>query len=142
MAVFLIAVAFSLPGVNTYLGQIPPHVWHNSTTMLLMPFAVALFWTSLSFLRSGESPYLWWSLPLIALNIAAKPSFVLCLFPVLPLAALVRFGWSAPTRRAIALVAAGGAMLAAQSVYIYVVNPGSDAQAGADSSVALAALRV
>lgn len=124
MLVFLVAVAFSLPGHNEYLGQIPPNIWHNSTTMLLMPFAVGLFWTSLCFLRTGDTRFLWWSLPLIALNILAKPSLVLCLFPVFPIAAAIRFGRSGTTLRAWALIAAGMLMLALQYVYIYVAGPG------------------
>ena len=47
----LLLLAFSLPTSSIlkgqfYLGQTPPNVWHNSTTILLMPFALVLFWLS------------------------------------------------------------------------------------------------
>jgi hypothetical protein len=47
VAAALCLFTFSPPVANIYLGQIPPNVWHNSTTMLLMPFAIGMFWSSL-----------------------------------------------------------------------------------------------
>jgi hypothetical protein len=139
-AALLCAVAFSLPvGGRHYLGQIPPNVWHNSTTILLMPFALGLFWTTLCFLRSGDRVWLWRSLPLAALNLAAKPSFVLCLLPALALVALVHFRLSRPLRDAALLLAALVALLALQSVYVYVADP---ATADGGSGLAVSPLHV
>jgi hypothetical protein len=123
VAAMLCAFAFSLPiGTHHYLGQIPPNVWHNSTTILLMPFALGLFWTTLQFLRTGATRWLWWSVPLVALNLATKPSFVLCLLPAFGLIALWRFRTTAPLRRALGLLIAAVALLAVQSAYVYLFN--------------------
>jgi hypothetical protein len=140
MGAAVLALVFCLPSQNHYLGAIPPNVWHNTTTIVLMPFAVGLFWTSLLFLRTGETRYLWYSVPLAALNVAAKPSFILCFLPVFPVVALIRFGWNSTSRRALWLTAAAAAFLAAQYVYIYAAPPSGGT--GAPSSVAIDPLRV
>jgi len=49
MVSFTLLFVFSLPSVQVftnkfyYLGQFTPNVWHNSTTIFLMPFALLLF---------------------------------------------------------------------------------------------------
>jgi hypothetical protein len=135
----LCAFAFSLPvGQNSYLGQIPPNVWHNSTTIVAMPFAFALFWTSLRFLQSASTRWLWWSLALVVANLGAKPSFVLAFLPAFLVLALVRFGTTLPLWRAALLLVVVVALLALQSLYVYAVDP-STAQG---SGVAIRPLRV
>jgi hypothetical protein len=127
VAAALCLLAFSPPVPDAYLGQIPANVWHNSTTMLLMPFAIGMFWTSYEYLRTGSRRMLGATLALAALNVAAKPSFVFCFLVVFPLAVRlvrrdrreVRAGW---------LVTAGAAaFLAAQYVYIFVAQLGGAA---------------
>jgi hypothetical protein len=119
----LCSVAFCLPAEHYYVGEVPPNVWHNPSTILLMPFAVGLFWASLSFLENGDRKYLWISLVLGAFNIAAKPSFVLCFLPVFPLFAFIRFGWDRRMWRTLLLACAIMCMLGLQYVYVYVVDP-------------------
>lgn len=133
--------AVSLPGPNRYLGQIPANVWHNATTIVLVPLAVGLFWTSLLYLRTASTKYLWWSLWLGALNIAAKPSFVMCFVCVFPLAALLHFGWRKETWRAWALTIGVGVVLAAQYFYVYVAAP-SGSRLGTSSGSSIAPFKV
>jgi hypothetical protein len=133
-AVFLLAFAFSLPTDTPYVGQLPPNVWHNSTTILLMPFALALFWCSLRFLRTAETRWLWWSAAALALNVATKPSLVLVWVVVFPIAAVLRLGRRPPAlRRAALLLAAALALLGAQYAYVYSADPASARLYGADS---------
>ena len=47
LLVALLPFAFSLPTNNIFLGQEPPNVFHSSTTIFLMPFALLLFYLSL-----------------------------------------------------------------------------------------------
>lgn len=133
--------AVSFPGPNRYLGQIPANVWHNATTIVLMPFAVGLFWASLLYLRTASTKYLWWSLWLGALNIAAKPSFVMCFVCVFPVAALVHFGWRKETWRAWALTISVGIVLGAQYFYVYVAAP-SGSRLGTSSGSSIAPFKV
>jgi hypothetical protein len=90
-------LAFSLPTAAAfegrwYLGQMPPNVWHNSTTIFLMPFAVALFWVSY---RNLREPTLRGDLAIAALcigNIFAKPSFFFAFAPIYPVMLAARHG--------------------------------------------------
>ncbi|HEX8626776.1 MAG TPA: hypothetical protein VF755_01225 [Catenuloplanes sp.] len=137
----LCAFTFSLPAAYPYLGQLPPNVWHNSTTMLLMPFAIGLFWASLAYLRTGGRRLLWIMLLLAALNVAAKPSFVFCFLVVFPLAALLTRRNRGEVLRAWLVTAATAVFVAAQYVYIYGTRPGGPNPTNA-SGVALDPLRV
>jgi hypothetical protein len=134
-------LAFCLPGQNYYLGEIPPNVWHNPSTILLMPFAVGLFWSSLLFLRSGDVKYIRMSLVLGVLNVLAKPSFVLCFLLVFPVVAFLRFGWSRETRLALFLTVLIACVLGVQYIYVYAAAPPGSSDTST-SGVTIAPFRV
>ncbi len=134
----LCSLAFCLPVLaapRVYLGEIPPNVWHNPSTILLMPFALGLFWASFQFLRDGRTKWLWISLALGVLNIAAKPSFVLCFLPVFPCAALIRFRLGQEFARAALLTAAIAGLLGIQYLYVYVLDPPGSALKGSSGII-------
>jgi len=140
LAIGVICFAFSFPTGHPdgflYIGQVPANVWHNSTTIFLMPFAVALFWASYRFLATGEPRLAPLIVVLAALNIAAKPSFVivfLCAFPAL---ALLRFRVSRKTWYGLSITAASALVLAAQYYYIFRYQPGT-AHGGGSAGVSL-----
>ena len=68
-----------------YIGKIPPTVWHNSTTIVLFPFALLLFYKQYQSIIS-KKPLRWTSILvtslLVLLNAFAKPSFLLVYIPV------------------------------------------------------------
>jgi hypothetical protein len=86
----LMLFVFALPGLNYfsanefYMGQLVPNVWHNSTTICLMPFSVILFFESCKCLfsekqqSSGNKFYI---VLLILINALIKPSFLFALLP-------------------------------------------------------------
>ncbi len=85
-------IAFSLPmrlfyaEGYFYLGQIPPNVWHNSTTIFLMPFALLLFWNSYLQINDPSNMKRIYVLAILsALNIFVKPSFIFAFVAVYPL---------------------------------------------------------
>jgi hypothetical protein len=131
------AFSFHFGSQNHYLGQIPANVWHNSTVVFLMPFAVALFALAVRYLRTGDTGLVKWLIVLGVLNVLAKPSFTFCFLPIFPIAALLRFGWGTPAFwRAVGVTAAIGAAVLLQYVYIYVVKPEGTGMAN-DGSLAL-----
>ncbi len=77
---------------NMYLGNVPPNVWHNSTTIFLMPVAVLLFWKSYEVLMKSKTEIkdLFFISILIALNLAIKPSFFLSFVAAFPLMSLIK----------------------------------------------------
>jgi hypothetical protein len=92
---FLLLIVFSLPinSYSYYLGQIPPNVWHNSTIIFVMPFALALFWISYSQLNKPTRSRIVFILILCILNILIKPSFFFVFAVVCPLMLIKRFGF-------------------------------------------------
>ena len=115
----LLSFAFSLPANSMYIGQLPPNVFHNSTIVYLMPFALVLFWFSAQYLRTADDRSLLGVALGGVLNVAAKPSFVFPLLVVFPLLALRRFRitpamWKAAGACALIVLA-----LFIQYLYIY-----------------------
>jgi hypothetical protein len=129
--VALLPFAFSLPTNNVFLGQEPPNVFHSSTTIFLMPFALLLFYFSAQYLRTGAASWLYASGGLAVLNVLAKPSFVLAVIVVLPIAAAVRFRGSREMWRAWGLVAFMAVLLVGQYLYIYDTDSGDKLQQAA-----------
>lgn len=74
-----------------YIGQFPPNIWANSTTIFLMPFAVLLYWYSYRLLEKFETKDLLLATTMVFFNIVAKPNFFLCFAAVFPLLALFRY---------------------------------------------------
>lgn len=109
-----------------YLGQIPPNVWHNSTTIFLMPFALGLFWVSY---QNLVMPSLRWNIVILLLviaNILVKPSFFFVFMLVYPLMLL---GQAGGLRRSfwpnLIPVAVGVIFLAAEYYLIYLIGAGN-----------------
>jgi hypothetical protein len=90
----IFAFSYPLPGNGNYLGQIPPNVWHNSTTIFVMPLSLALFWLSFRQLKRFRATSLTWMAVLCIASVFAKPSYVFVFVAVWPLAALLRYGIS------------------------------------------------
>ena len=70
---------------NLYGGYIAPNALHNPTVILLKPFAVLIFAMVVPLLQ-GVKPLNKWNLfitmLLVVLSIFAKPSYLMCLLPV------------------------------------------------------------
>ena len=93
VSAMLLLFIFSLPSVYILFGKFyimssPPNVWHNSTTIFVMPFVILLFWQSLKQLENYSAKRDLVLFILLVLNILIKPSFIFVyliysfLFPV------------------------------------------------------------
>jgi len=109
----LFVFCLPLPGQNWYLGQFPPNVWHNSTTLAVMPVAVLVFFYSAAYLESGEPRLLRVIVPLVLLANLTKPSLFFSYAVAFPLIALLRFGLRRPFVLSLLPVLAGGALVVA-----------------------------
>lgn len=90
-AVCLLLVT-SLPGPKNYLiGQFPPNLWHNSTSIFLMPFAIGLFWQGLKYWENPSRKIAISILFLLLINVIIKPSFVFVFVPVFGMMSLWRW---------------------------------------------------
>lgn len=67
-----------------YLGKFVPTVWHNSTSILLSPFVLLLFWRQLKLIIGIHLPNyknILIILFLVIINILIKPSFIFVYIP-------------------------------------------------------------
>lgn len=126
--------AFSLPGPESFLlGKLPANLWHNSTLIFLMPFALALFFRSYRYVETGDQHLLLGISVWVVLNVLAKPSFFMCFAVVFPLLMLLRHGWGKNWLRSLIPVMVGGVLLALEYYLIYVFVP----QAAGESATAI-----
>lgn len=91
---FFLLFTFNLPVTSIkqmYLGQFPPNVWHNSTIIFLMPFALLLFWLSYLYLQNGNRRYVKWMFILTVINALIKPSFLFVFTAVFPVFLFLRY---------------------------------------------------
>lgn len=89
-ATFSLLIVFSIPvaylsGFDRayYIGQITPNVWHNSTTIFLMPVAIIAFWLQARAFETKSVRYLWAITVLVAISVMIKPSFFMAYAPVI-----------------------------------------------------------
>lgn len=88
--------SFSLPSIQVLKGYFfllnySPNVWHNSTTIFVMPFAVLLFWYTIKQINEFKYNRILLIILLLALNIIAKPSYVFAYVLALPLLLLFKY---------------------------------------------------
>lgn len=98
VAVAAVMFSFGIPNpllkpwvLQYYLGNIVPNVWHNPTTMLLMPVAMLQFVFAFRWLQR-PTPGTWIiTLLLGVVGMVIKPSYMLAFVPAFPLVALWHF---------------------------------------------------
>lgn len=78
---FVLIFSFSLPSImiilrKLYSMSLPPNVWHNSTTIAVMPFVILLFWLSVKQLEIFNSKRLIYIGLLIIVCALIKPSYL------------------------------------------------------------------
>jgi hypothetical protein len=126
----LLLVALGLPTGNLlkehfYLGQIPPNVWHNSTTIFLMPFALLLFWLSYEQLIRPTRRGVVLITVLCMLNVLAKPSFFFVFSVAYPIMLARCFGLGRKLWWNLLPVAVGTLLVGGMYFLIYRLNFGS-----------------
>lgn len=131
--------AFSIPTATPYIGQLPANVWHNSTTIVLMPLSLGLFALTLAYVRTGVRKWLLWAILVGALGVATKPTFAMALGFALPLFALVQRRDLRSLRDTVGLSVVLAFAVGLQYLYIYKAGPGTSE---AESSVVLRPLHV
>jgi hypothetical protein len=131
--------AFSIPTGTAYIGQLPANVWHNSTTIVLMPLSLGLFALTLAYVRTGVRKWLLWAILVGALGVATKPTFAMALGFALPLFALLQRRDLRSVRDTLGLSIVLALAVGLQYLYIYKAGPGTTES---DSSVVLRPLHV
>lgn len=99
--VFIIPVLYFLryfnlfKSANTmYLGYYVPNVWHNSTILCMMPFAILTFFLSIRQLKEYEKKRNGLITLFVALGVLVKPSFFFIWGVAYPICMFVRYRFS------------------------------------------------
>ncbi|WP_020532745.1 hypothetical protein [Flexithrix dorotheae] len=123
---------FSLPVAynHWYFGQLPPNVWHNSTTIFLMPFAILLFWNSWKFAQTGLNKFFYFTLLFSLINILIKPSFVFCFIIIYPLWLWWKTGFSNRLLKGIIIVVISIFLILSQYAILYFYPESKEALSG------------
>ena len=66
---------FGLPADEMYYGYLVPNVWHNSTIICSMPFAIGMYWLSVKNFEAFDERRIMYISVLTALCVLTKPSF-------------------------------------------------------------------
>lgn len=114
----LFAFSIPWPQFHSYLGQIPSNVWHNPTTILLMPFALGLFLTSIKQLDQSKNERIKWVCYLVLLNIFIKPSFFFVFSVAYPIFLYCKFKFTISFWKNLIPIVAG--ILGVMTVYYFV----------------------
>jgi hypothetical protein len=87
----LVCAPISWSTNQMYLGKAAINVWHNSTTIMTMPFVLLLFGSIVKFLQDDkiEKLSIVSILVFAILNLVTKPSFVFAVIPALPLGVMI-----------------------------------------------------
>jgi len=93
-------VLFAAPLVESFaherlfLGKMASNVWHNSTSIAVMPFVVLLFHQSIKFIKNSQisTSNIVYILVLSIVNLLIKPSFLFAFVPAFSLILLIKYG--------------------------------------------------
>ena len=124
---FLKPLGIFLSADNMYMGYYVPNVWHNSTILCMMPFAIACYLLSVKqFKQYTDRRNKYISLFLV-LSVLVKPSFFFVYVIAYPIIMLSQYGLSKTFSKSLLPLLAGGICLVYEYVTIYYsgVNDGS-----------------
>lgn len=124
---FLKPLGIFLSADNMYWGYYVPNVWHNSTILCMMPFAIACYLLSVKqFKQYTDRRNKYISLFLV-LSVLVKPSFFFVYVIAYPIIMLGQYGLSKTFSKSLLPLLVGGICLVYEYVTIYYsgVNDGS-----------------
>ena len=122
---FLKPFGIFLSADNMYIGYYVPNVWHNSTILCMMPFAIACYlWSVKQFEEYSETRNKYITLFLV-LSVLVKPSFYFVYVIAYPIIILNRYGIKKEFFRSLLPLLAGGLCLIYEYMTIY-YNGGND----------------
>lgn len=107
------------PALRLYLGQFPPNIWHNSTTIFLMPFALLLYYRTIKAFQAFTVRDMLMATGLVIVNILIKPSFLFPLFCTFPVFMCWRYGLKKEFLRVLVVLLCGGIFIFIEYLLIY-----------------------
>ena len=124
---FLKPLGIFLSADNMYWGYYVPNVWHNSTILCMMPFAIACYLLSVKQFKQYTNRRNKYISLFLVLSVLVKPSFFFVYVIAYPIIMLSQYGLSKTFSKSLLPLLAGGICLVYEYVTIYYsgVNDGS-----------------
>ena len=119
--------ASEITHLGYYIGYYVPNVWHNSTILCMMPFAIACYLLSVKqFKEYSERRNIYITL-LLALSVLVKPSFYFVYVIAYPIIILSKYGFKKESYHSLIPILVGGICLAYEysTIYLFGINDGS-----------------
>lgn len=116
---FLKPLGIFLSAENMYLGYCVPNVWHNSTILCMMPFAIACYLLSVKQFKQYTDQRNKQIALLLTLSVLVKPSFFFVYVIAFPLVMLCQYGLHKPFFKSLLPLLVGGICLVYEYVTIY-----------------------
>ena len=110
---------FGLPADEMYYGYLVPNVWHNSTIICSMPFAIGMYWLSVKNFETFDERRNMYISVLTALCVLTKPSFFFIFAIAYPLILVYTYGMSKVFWRGMIPVAIGLLCVGYEFISIY-----------------------
>lgn len=120
-----------------YIGAFVPNMWHNSTSVLLFPFAIVLFYQSFEQIKEYKASRNINLLLLLLLNLSIKPSFVFVFVVIYPIFLLQRYKLTKEFFYSLAPVVVAGLCLVVEYYIIYRYQSPSLGEAQKQSSIVI-----
>jgi hypothetical protein len=105
-----------------YLGKASINIWHNSTTVFVMPFVLLLFYYSYLYLQKPLSIFLFLILGFGILIVLIKPSFLFTFLIAFPSLLCARFKISRPSVMGMLFISILFIIIALEYLTIYSLN--------------------
>lgn len=124
---FLKPLGIFLSADNMYMGYYVPNVWHNSTILCMMPFAIACYLLSVKQFKQYTNRRNKYISLFLVLSVLVKPSFFFVYVIAYPIIMLSQYGLSKTFSKSLLPLLAGGICLVYEYITIYYsgVNDGS-----------------
>lgn len=120
MLIFVFCVPLTmLLGGHIYLTNFPPNVWHNPTTIFVMPFVILLFWESYKQIRTNANSRIGIITVLSIANVLSKPSFFFVFCIVYPIFLLLRYQFKKEFWLNLIPVMLGAILVLAEYYFLY-----------------------
>ncbi len=116
---FLKPFGIFLSANNMYLGYCVPNVWHNSTILCMMPFAIACYMLSVKQFRQYTDRRNGLITLFLVLSVLVKPSFYFVYVVAFPIVMLSQYGFRKAFWKSLLPLLAGGICLIYEYVTIY-----------------------
>lgn len=110
---------------NMYIGYYVPNVWHNSTILCMMPFAIACYLLSVKQFSYYSAKRNRLIMMLLSISVLIKPSFFFVYVFAFPIIMLSRYGLHKEFFHSLLPLFVGGVCLAFEYLTIY-YNGGND----------------